>query len=197
MDSREGKEDLQEVLKLQAAATPEQIARAHWTYNLSVFTFGETFDQDFNLSHFPKTAQFFHELNDLVAHENDFLKNYYKRPHPFQVDSAHVREIVVAPPGYSYPSFHSSRSVVFIHILETLDPSEKSTFHLIAKQVEIDRVLAGEHFPSDIEAGKKLGELIYGELAQNKDFLADVQALKAAEWTPPPPPLKNIQIFIP
>ena len=196
--SDEEKEDVAEVIKLQAAATPAEIANAQWTLDLNLFTFGQALgDKNFTLAHFPKTAKFFQELSNLVAHANDPLKDYYKRPHPFEVDPAHIRRIIKAPARYSYPSFHSERCVVFTQVLTTLDPAGKELFQRIARQVEEDRVMAGEHFPSDIRIGKIVGELIYQELEKDQGFKAAVQELKTTEWTPPPAILKNPHILIP
>ena len=198
VDSEAGKEDLAGVLKMQAEATPEQIARARWTYNLSVLTFGEAFDdRDFNPEKYPQTARFFLGLNDLIKKENDMLKAHFKRPHPFSVDPVHVKRIIVAPAEYSYPGFHTARCVVFVHILSTLDPAGKDAFERVARQVEVDRIMAGEHFPGDIVAGKIVGELIYGELIKDKDFVAEVQHLKETEWLALPPIPRDLKILIP
>jgi membrane-associated phospholipid phosphatase len=135
-------------------------------------------------------------LNDLVDHENRLLKNHFHRPHPFEVDPR-VKRIVVAHPGYSYPSYHSARSVVFANVLSLLDPSQKGPLQRVARQVEVDRALAGEHFPSDIHAGRKVGALVYASLMKDVAFRAAVKELKAAEWTPPPAPVKNMHITVP
>ncbi|MEO6848963.1 MAG: phosphatase PAP2 family protein [Chthoniobacterales bacterium] len=190
------KQDVNEVLALQKAATPKQIALAKWDFNLSVFTFSEVLGKKFTAKRYPQTAAFFLGLNNLIQKENNFLKSHFKRPHPFEVDP-HVKRIVVAPPGYSYPSYHSARCVVFSNVLAMLDPANKAAFHQVAEQVEIDRVLAGEHFPSDIRAGKYLGQLIYAQLLKDKNFLADLKKVQAAEWTPPPAEVKNLHIAVP
>jgi len=195
-NSPEEKQDIAEVLRLQAAATPEQIALAKRDYHLSVFTFSEVYGKTFTPKNFPKTAALFRQLNDLVDHENRLLKNHFHRPHPFEVDPR-VKRIVVAHPGYSYPSYHSARSVVFANVLSLLDPSQKGPLQRVARQVEVDRALAGEHFPSDIHAGRKVGALVYASLMKDVAFRAAVKELKAAEWTPPPAPVKNMHITVP
>jgi len=198
--SAAARRDLDTVLALQAKSTPAKIARAKESYDLTVFTFGpaiapqiavhpgsmETFaSSDFNAARYPKTAAFFKQLNDLVNSVNDYVKDAYKRPHPFQV-SDKVRRIVIAKPGYSYPSYHSARCVVFQRVLEQLDPGHEAGLAAISLQVEEDRVFAGEHFPSDIRGGIRLGKLIWAALEKDANFRAGVEALKKAEWTPPP-----------
>lgn len=180
--SAEAKRDLATVLALQAGATPEKIAQALRSYDLTVFTFAPAIGPTFTPANYPQTAAFFHELNDLVNDVNNYVKDAYKRPHPFQV-SGKVRRFVIAKPGYSYPSYHSARCVVFQAALDRLDPGHGEAFTRISRQVEEDRVFAGEHFPSDITAGIRLGELIRDALLRDENFRQDVAALKKAEWT--------------
>lgn len=189
-DSETTRQDLKVVLALQAKATPAKIAQAQFTYNLTVFTFGEILDMDFKPAKYPETSKFFIQLNALVNHVNTALKNHFKREHPFQVDPK-VKEYVVAPPGYSYPSYHSARCEVFRHVLMLLDPGHKAAFDRAANEVEQDRVFAGEHFPSDIQAGNQLGRLIWEELKKDKNFMDEIARIKATEWTPPPRKLKH------
>jgi len=186
-DSVEAKRDLATVLALQAKSTPAKIAQAKRSYDLTVFTFAPAVSPNFNAKNYPKTAAFFLELNNLVNDINNTVKDAYKRPHPFQV-SGKVQRFVIAKPGYSYPSYHSARCVVFQHVLEQLDPGHDAALTKISQQVEEDRVFAGEHFPSDIAGGIRLGKLIRAALERNENFRVAVLALKTAEWTPPPEP---------
>ena len=183
--SAAAKRDLDIVLALQSRSTPAKVAEAQRTYDLTVFTYATALNPHFDARYYPKTAKFFHELNDLVNHVNTSIKDTYKRPHPFEV-SPRVRRIVVAPPGYSYPSYHSARCVVFQNVLAQLDPALKGDFDRVSTHVEEDRVFAGEHFPSDIEAGKKLGLLIWNALEKDANFRAAIVRLRKSEWTPPP-----------
>ena len=177
--------DLATVLKLQSAATPEKIAQAERSYDLTVFTFAPAIGPDFTPQRYPQTAKFFKRLNDLVNYVNNYVKDAYKRPHPFQVSTA-VKRFVIAKPGWSYPSYHSARCVVFQYVLDQLDPGHNAAFQRISAQVEKDRVFAGEHFPSDIQGGIRLGKLIRAALVKDPGFRGDIAALKKAEWTPPP-----------
>jgi acid phosphatase (class A) len=177
--------DVDTVLALQARATPARIARAHLTYDFSIDTFAKHHVPGFDPAHYPRTIAFFHRLNDIVEHVNDPIKDHYRRPHPFQVDPR-IHEYVVAPPGYSYPSYHSARCAVFRRTLDHLDPAHARLFERISREVEKDRVFAGEHFPTDIDAGSRLGHAIFEALEKDPTFRADLARLKQAEWTPPP-----------
>lgn len=172
-------------LALQAKSTPAKIARAQWTFALTVFTFSEALGPKFTQAHFSKTAVFFGQLNDLVKSINDDLESNFKRPHPFEVDPR-IKRFGIAPSGYSYPSYHYARCEVFWRTLELLDPPRAAEFHKVAEGVEQDRGFAGEHFPTDIEAGSELGRLIWAALEKDENFRAGVARMKADEWTPAP-----------
>jgi acid phosphatase (class A) len=184
-DTAEARRDLATVLALQAQATPAKIAQAKRSYDLTIFTLAPAVSANFTPENYPQTAKFFLALNNLVNDVNNTVKEAYKRPHPFQV-SDKVRQFVIAEPGYSYPSYHAARCVVFQHVLDQLDPGHDAAFTRISRQIQEDRVFAGEHFPSDIAGGIRLGKLIWGALEKNGHFRAAVGALKEAEWTPPP-----------
>lgn len=186
------RQGLREILAMQAGATPEKIASARWTYEFSVFTFSLALGPSFTEKNYPHTARIFGKLNALVSRVNGGVKDYYRSPHPFQVDSR-VKRFVIAVPGFDYPSFHSARCAVFERVLAMLDPSRTREFQESSTRIEQDRVFAGEHFPYSIVAGRRLGKLIFDELMQDPNFRADVAALKSSEWTPPPDSRNSFQ----
>jgi acid phosphatase (class A) len=177
--------DIDRVLALQKGATAKEIAAAQRTLDLTVFTFAKAVGPDFNLGRFPQTGAFFRRLNGIVGKTNDELKAHFKRPHPFEADPR-IRRFVVAPALYSYPSYHSARCVVFWRTLALLDRHAAAAFHSIAFKIENERVLAGEHFPTDITAGRLEGRLIFEALERDPAFRADLERLKRSEWTPAP-----------
>lgn len=177
--------DIDRVLAAQKRATPHEIAAAQRTLDLTVFTFAKAIGPDFDPGRFPKTGEFFRRLNAVVDKTNNALKAHFRRPHPFEADPR-IRRLVVAPAPYSYPSYHSARCSVFWHTLALLDHRAANAFHAVALKVESERVLAGEHFPSDIAAGRLEGRIIFAALERDPAFRADLERLKRAEWTPAP-----------
>ncbi|HEY8901465.1 MAG TPA: hypothetical protein VIM61_13720 [Chthoniobacterales bacterium] len=176
---------IDEILALQARATPEKVAVARWDYDLTVFTFGIAFDPGLTGKKYPQTARLFRELNNLVERVNDDLKDTFRSPHPFQVDDR-VKRFVDAVPGYDYPSYHSARCALFQRVLTDLDPARAEAFVRVSRMVEQDRVFAGEHFPYSIAAGRQLGALLYAALEKDANFRAEIARIRSAEWTPPP-----------
>ncbi|MCX5786414.1 MAG: phosphatase PAP2 family protein [Elusimicrobia bacterium] len=104
-------------------------------------------------------------------------KQKYKRPRPFLRDSA-ITPCLNREGGYAYPSGHSTTARVFGLILSDLVPASSAKFMSYADQAALNRVIGGVHHPSDIEAGKNLGDAIYKALQQNSKFNADMNILR-------------------
>ena len=105
------------------------------------------------------------------------LKERYQRPRPFLRDSA-ITPCIDRESGYAYPSGHSTTARVFGLMLSDLVPAGAGKFMSYADQAALNRVIGGVHHPSDIEAGKKLGDAIYKALKQNRNFNADMDTLR-------------------
>ncbi len=91
--------------------------------------------------------------------DHSIAKLIYKRPRPF-VSHAEIKPCIKMPNNYSYPSGHATISRVYARILGTLYPERAAAFLARADEIAMHRVLGGVHHPSDIEAGKRLGDAI-------------------------------------
>ena len=80
--------------------------------------------------------------------------------------------------GLSYPSGHSTIAHVFALILADLVPERRAEFLARADAAALNRVIGGVHHPSDIEAGKRLADLLYAEFLKSPAFRADQEALQ-------------------
>lgn len=104
-------------------------------------------------------------------------KARFRRPRPFQRDPA-ITPCISKPGGYSYPSGHTTSARVFGLILSDLVPAEAGKFMFYADQAALNRVIAGVHHPSDIAAGKKLGDAVYKALKKSGSFKKDMETLR-------------------
>lgn len=105
------------------------------------------------------------------------VKKKWNRPRPFLADSTlspcAKREVTNA-----YPSGHAAISRVMADVLSKWDPSREAQFRARAERIAEDRILAGVHHPTDIAAGKKMGDDIFAKLMANPAFQKDLQSLK-------------------
>lgn len=180
------RQDVADAIARQKNVTPQDLQHLQFTYLFNVFTFSEVLGPDFNAKNFPKTAEFFSHLASTANVAVGDLKNTYKRLRPFAGHPDQIKLLVRNEPGYSYPSGHTTRSRLFAFVLAQLDPSRKSAYFQCAEQVGVDRILAGEHYLTDLEGGRTLGKTLFMHLIKDPQFLADLKAVKEAEWNRPP-----------
>jgi acid phosphatase (class A) len=101
-----------------------------------------------------------HERNKSITKE---LKSRIGRPRPYWLDGR-VRPIPgLESSDYSFPSGHSAGAYYMASILADRYPNRKEELFSLADRIAQSRVIAGVHYPSDIEAGKRVG-LAYVEL---------------------------------
>ncbi len=94
-----------------------------------------------------------------ASQSSRFAKNLYQRPRPYQRNSA-IHPCIRMESSYSYPSGHTTISRVWARLLSRIHPERAADFLRISDAVAENRVIGGVHHPSDIEAGKKLGDAI-------------------------------------
>ena|GEM_PF-6797337 len=98
-----------------------------------------------------------------------------KRP---AADAADVKPCVLMEKTFSYPSGHSLRSAVWAAVIAKLVPDQEKALVDRAHQIGDDRVMAGMHFPSDVEAGRTLAAAIVKQMMDDPEFQKELAAAK-------------------
>ncbi len=125
----------------------------------------------------PEVAAFFNHVHGDLDYTVEVVKERYQRPRPAW-RCCGIEPCVNIIGGYSYPSGHATNARLFALILSDLAPERRVEFMARADEAALDRVIGGVHYPTDIEAGKRLGEAIYAELRKNPAFQRDEKALE-------------------
>ena len=99
------------------------------------------------------------------------LKNRWDRPRPTAVDER-VKPCTPTPASGSYPSGSAALGVVASRLLADLVPSRRAAILARGKEIAALRVTAGVHFPTDVEAGSKLGDAIADRILDSKGWAA-------------------------
>ena len=89
----------------------------------------------------------------------------YKRKHPHDLDAS-LKPVINAPLTYSYPCEHSVTAAAAAYILAYFFPAKADSIIQMAHAASQSRVDAGVQFPSDAEAGWKLGEQVAKEIIE-------------------------------
>lgn len=102
------------------------------------------------------------ELNRDTKYYVLTLKYHFNRPRPYQVAEKlgipFEKGESFSSGTPAYPSGHSTQARMFATVLGRLFPLYKQDFDIIADSIDRTRLDLGVHYPSDIEAGKKLGK---------------------------------------
>lgn len=104
-------------------------------------------------------------------------KNKWKRPRPYFVVSG-IRPCIKKETSTSYPSAHAALGQMGARILAFAYPKKDDEILARGKEIGDHRVLGGVHHPTDVEAGRKLGDAIFERLMENTAF---EKALKKAK----------------
>lgn len=86
-------------------------------------------------------------------------KNKFKRPRPESVDP-----IIPVPDSFSFPSARAAAASAASTILIELYPENSDTYEQLRKEAADSRIVAGVNFPSDVEAGLKLGDAVAAQV---------------------------------
>ncbi len=176
--SPETKAEIETILKLQASRTPDEVARAASEADLHPDAFAGVLGAWFTKENVPATMALLKSVKDdvkLVAKQG---KQLWNRPRP-PLQDARVQPCADLPKTASYPSGHSTLGTTWALVLAQIVPDKQTDLLARGRQIGDDRVLAGVHFPSDVEAGRKLGAAIVKQLLASPAFQADLAKAKA------------------
>lgn len=155
-NSLQAHEDAAIVRWLQDHRTPEVIANAYQVLNKPLLRFdvalGANLDEEA-----PLLSRALVQAAEPVMAVQQEIKMTYRRPRPFVSDSR-VQACIPKEPGYAYPSGHATFYSTTGSLLAALLPARRQRLMLIGRSVATNRVSCAMHYPSDVEAGVRLGQ---------------------------------------
>lgn len=104
-------------------------------------------------------------------------KYVYDCPRPYHVDKR--VDAMFCPAHPSFPAAHAAEAKLLqlaFRELKLIDASREAAVHDMVLRIADNRVVAGVHFPIDIEAGYLLGELAFDEMRAKGLFAAPASA---------------------
>ena len=177
-DSAEVREELALLEKLQQSRTPEDVARCSAEVKLTMAAFQSVMGDNFTAENLPTVNAL---LEDAAGNSKSFskvAKATFNRVRPALADSK-LKPAVEPDDEPSYPSGHSTRGMIFAIILAELEPGKKADLLARGQEIGFDRVIAGCHYPSDVAAGRVLGQETARLLLADPTFREDLAKAKA------------------
>jgi acid phosphatase (class A) len=169
--------DMAEVVAVRRTCTSNDQTAAYSEKKFSIFNFTPAIGDFFQPGKFPKTEAFFEKVQKDAETDTDAAKDFYKRPRPYVVDPGLANGKLEK--SFSYPSGHSTESMVLALVLADLFPDKQDAIIAISRNIGWHRVEIARHYPTDIYAGRVLARAIVREMKASPDFLKDFAEAKA------------------
>lgn len=166
-----------EVAGIQAAATPERIARARADAEETVYVmFGGLLGPAFKAEALPLTAALFARLDKTEKATTGPAKSTFARTRPYLAYADHIKALVPASRSGSYPSSHATRVTLEGIILGVMLPEQRAAIWDRVADYAESRVVGGMHYPADVAAGRLAGTAEAAALLATPSFRADLDA---------------------
>ncbi len=175
-DSAEQAADMAEVRAVCRAAPSNDVAVAFSEKKFSAFTFTPAIGAFFQSNSLPKTTAFFERVQKDAAAVTDRAKEFYKRPRPFVTDPSLASGKLEK--SFSYPSGHSTESMVVALVLADLFPDRHDAILAEARAIGWHRVEIARHYPTDIYAGRVFAQAIVRQMKKSDEFQKDFAATR-------------------
>ena len=171
--SRIEQEEIAEIYKVQAAATPAAKALAKHDNDVEDPTiFADVLGPRWDLKKLPKTAFLMGKVMDVDRPDSSSAKKYFRRPRPWMVDPK-IKTCASYPDGpqlNSYPSGHAMLGYELGVVLASLIPEKAPAILARAQLYGENRILCGFHFRSDVTAAQQYGTVLAVEMLQHPRF---------------------------
>jgi acid phosphatase (class A) len=177
-DSVQTKKEIDELLGLQASRTDAQAAAAVADHVYSVFRFGDVLGPDFTPDKLPLTAAMFARIVDTGKAVVEPAKDFWKRERPGDLDSR-IQPVMKDPKSGSYPSGHATAGNLMAIVLANMVPEKSAELYERGWNFSYNRLVAGAHYPSDIEAGRIAATVIASYLFKDEEFRRDFVPARA------------------
>jgi len=177
-DSPKTKDELGKVLTLQVTRTDDMVARAKADDEEVVWRFADVFGPKFTKDALPKTAAFFDRIAATEGAVVDPSKKVFGRQRPHQMSDL-VKPVVELSKSAGWPSGHATLGTLMGIVLADMVPEKRAAIMARAWEYGDNRVVAGIHFPSDVEMGRIAGSVIAFDLSQQTEFKTEFAGAKA------------------
>jgi acid phosphatase (class A) len=171
--------ELAELHRIEVTRTPAQIAQAQADdHEEDIFIFKNVLGPDFTAKTLPLTAALSAYVRENESASGGPLKNIYRRPRPYQVDSTLHPVCPLNPEPTSYPSGHSLSGYLLAFTLVQLVPEKRQEIFARVDEYVHNRLICGVHYASDTEASRLVAYAIFGSLAASPRFQQDLAAAR-------------------
>ena len=170
--------DLVTVYEVQKRRTPEEVALAAYFADDTVFQYDAVIGKWFTAANLPFTAEFFEQIDADRYAISSKGKQVWQRPRPPLLDPR-IHACISLPKSGAYPSGHSTMAFVWAGLLAEAFPEKREALRARAELVAWSRIIGGVHYPTDITAGRMLGDRLAADFLKVPAVREALQRVKA------------------
>ena len=179
-DSSANEDELTQLHRIEAARTPAQVAAARADEaEEDLFLFKTVLGSRFNPESLPATAQLGQHVKNEQSVTGGLLKSTFTRPRPYQTDKTLHPVCALTQVPNSYPSGHALTGYLEGLTLAEIVPEKRTEILARADDYAFNRLVCGVHYPSDIEASRRVAYVVFGYMMATPQFQRDLAAAKA------------------
>jgi acid phosphatase (class A) len=141
-----------------------------------IFIFKTVLGARFTPNAFPVTAALGAHVKNEQGVVGALLKHSFQRPRPYQTDSTLHPVCEVKTVHDSYPSGHAFTGYLEALTLVELFPDQRNKILARADDYAHNRLVCGVHYPSDIEASRRIAYAVFGFMLATPKFQEDLEA---------------------
>ncbi|MFZ4714756.1 MAG: phosphatase PAP2 family protein [Bacteriovoracaceae bacterium] len=162
LGSEESNADFKTLHYFQATRTEADCAAAGAEVKANLKNF---YGSMLSASELKEIQAFFLALKIDVGLKAVITKYKFKRPRPYLIDPT-LKPCIKLEKTYAYPSGHATMARLYARVLAHMYPERAEAFLEHGEEIALHRVLGGVHHPSDIVAGRKLGDLLANDVLE-------------------------------
>jgi acid phosphatase (class A) len=179
-NSLEQAADLSVLHSIESSRTPQQVAAAKDDeVNENLFLYKSVFGDKFNPDALPVTAELGVHIENEASVAGGALKLAFHRVRPYNADKSLHPVCAVTDAPSSYPSGHALVGYLEGLALAEIIPEKRVEILARADDFAHNRLVCGVHYPSDLEASRKVAYVVLGYMLATPRFQRDLAAARA------------------
>jgi acid phosphatase (class A) len=170
-DSADTRRELDELLALQNARTPDEVAAARNDRKTEVRRFYDALGLDpANPPPLPRVEKLAQRVEDDVRIYVRAAKDHFRRLRPYEIEPRLMPCIANVKGDLSYPSGHAAFAWAMAGVLSDLVPERRAALEARAAEFARQRMVCGVHFPSDLAAGKQAAGWVLQSIREQNEY---------------------------
>lgn len=169
LGSAEEIQDISVLLDYQNQRSPEQCKLAQAEANASLESF---YGKLLSTAEIRQVKKYVSLLTVKTGIEILYYKRIFNRPRPY-ISHPEIKPCIDLESSKAYPSGHATLARVYARVLSEAFPERKIQFMKHSEEIAQNRVIGGVHHPSDVEAGKVLGDALADDYLSDHDIRSE------------------------